>query len=469
MATSFLKPLHVGKGRTISTAIGDIVDYVGNPQKTDNGRLILGYECDSRTADAEFALAKREYIAKTGRVRGADDLIAYHTRQAFPPGEITPEEAQQIGYELAMSFTKGKQAFIVCTHIDRHHVHNHIIFSAVALDCTHKFRNFWGSSMALRRISDQLCLEHGLSVIENPKPRRGHYGEWLGGQKPLSFQEQIRQGIDAVLEQHPANFEDFAAQMEAAGFAAERRGTQLRFRAPGAEKFTRCDTLRGDYTEQAIRERIAGTRVVVSRRAKKAMAVPPPKVNLLIDIQEKLKEGKGAGYERWAKVYNVKQAAKALLFLQDHGITDSDTLAEKAAAATARFNALSDQIKPLDASMKANADLQKKIINYSKTRVVYAAYRKAGYSKKFLAEHEVDILIHRAAKQAFDKLGITKLPTVVSLREAYAETARQKKKTYAAYTHARSEMRELLAVKGNVEHLLGLRENRNPAKETERS
>ena len=146
MATTRIMPLHVGKGRTESRAISDIIDYVANPKKTDNGRLITGYACDSRTADAEFLLAKRQYIAATGRVRGADDVIAYHVRQSFCPGEITPEEANRLGVEFAKRFTKGNHAFVVCTHIDKSHIHNHIIWSSVSLEYDRKFRNFWDST-----------------------------------------------------------------------------------------------------------------------------------------------------------------------------------------------------------------------------------------------------------------------------------------------------------------------------------
>ena len=154
MATTRIMPLHVGKGRTESRAISDIIDYVANPQKTDNGRLITGFACDSRTVDAEFLLAKRQYISATGRVRGADDVIAYHVRQSFRPGEITPEEANRLGVEFARRFTKENHAFVVCTHIDKAHVHNHIIWSAVNIDCDRKFRNFWGSTRAVRRLND---------------------------------------------------------------------------------------------------------------------------------------------------------------------------------------------------------------------------------------------------------------------------------------------------------------------------
>ena len=200
MATTRLMPLHVGKGRDVSTAIADIIDYVENPQKTDFGKFIYGYECDTRTADAEFLLSKRQYANLTGRNRGADDVIAYHLRQAFKPGEVTPEEANQIGRELALKLTKENHAFVVCTHVDKHHVHNHIIINSTTLDCQKKFRNFWGSTWAIRRMNDKLCLEHGLSIVENPKPSRNHYGTWMGSQKQPSHQEQLRWAIDAALE-----------------------------------------------------------------------------------------------------------------------------------------------------------------------------------------------------------------------------------------------------------------------------
>ena len=207
MATTRIMPLHIGKGRTESRAISEIIDYVANPQKTDHGRLITGYECDSRVADVEFMLAKRQYIAATGRVRGADDVIAYHVRQSFCPGEITPEEANRLGVEFAKRFTKGKHAFIVCTHIDKAHVHNHIIWSSVNLDCDRKFRNFWGSTKAVRRLSDTICIENGLSIVENPNPHGKSYDQWLGDQAKPSHRELLRAAIDNALAQKPADLD----------------------------------------------------------------------------------------------------------------------------------------------------------------------------------------------------------------------------------------------------------------------
>lgn len=192
MATTRLMPLHIGKGGSIASALGRSVDYVENPEKTNNSELITSYECDPVTANAEFLLSKRQYENITGRSQGDKNIIAYHLRQSFKPGEITPELANKIGYDLAMSFTKGKHAFIVATHVDKSHVHSHIIINSTSLDCTRKFRNFIGSSKAIRRISDSLCLENGLSVIENPKPSRGSYGTWLNEKNNKPQKEPVK-------------------------------------------------------------------------------------------------------------------------------------------------------------------------------------------------------------------------------------------------------------------------------------
>ena len=467
MATTRLMPLHVGKGRDVSTAIADIIDYVENPQKTDFGKFIYGYECDTRTADAEFLLSKRQYANLTGRNRGVDDVIAYHLRQAFRPGEVTPEEANQIGRELALKLTKGNHAFVVCTHVDKHHVHNHIIINSTTLDCQKKFRNFWGSTWAIRRMNDKLCLEHGLSIVENPKPSRDHYGTWMGSQKQPSHQEQLRWAIDAALEEKPKDFEELLKKLEAAGIEVNQERKNLRFRVQGQQNYTRCNTLKGDYTEQAIQERIEGTRTVKPRRT--FSQKPAPKVGLLVDIEAAVRAGKGPGYERWAKVFNLKQLSLAVIYLKEHDDMSYEDLQEKVAAATASFNTLSAQIKELESRMTANGELQKQIVNYAKTRAVYVEYRKAGYSKKFRSEHEADILLHQAAKKYFDSIGITKLPSVKSLREEYAGLLEQKRKAYAAYKQVRSDMKELHNIKANVDYLLDVPSSQEQQKDKQKS
>ena len=455
-ATRFIS-MHKSKGKTPAVSLSERVAYILNPTKTDGGRLVSAHGCDPATAAAEMLLTRRQYLDAGGWVPGNDkEVLAYHIRQAFKPGEITPEDANRIGRELAERFTKGRYQFIVATHIDRGHVHNHIIFAAVSEDAGRRFRDFLGTAKAVRKISDRLCLENGLSVIENPKWGRKDYGKWLGDQRPLSAQEKVRDAIDAALAQRPADFAAFLRLMEAAGFKAQRRGSSLSFLAPGQEKATRCrkKTLGDDYTPEAIQERIEGRRVVSSSRSK-APAKPARKVNLLIDIQSKLQAGKGAGYAQWAKVFNLKQMAQTISFLEENGLLEYDALAARAAEGTARFNELSGTIKRTEGRMAEIAALQKQIVNYSKTRDVYAAYRKAGYSKKFLAAHETEILLHKAAKAAFDKLCLQKLPTYKTLQAEYAGLLAEKKKAYAEYAAAKKEMQAVLTAKANVDRLLG--------------
>ena len=464
MATTRIIPLHIGKGRTESKAISDIIDYVENPQKTDNGRLITGYGCDSRTADAEFLLAKRQYIAATGRVRGKDDVIAYHVRQSFRPGEITPEEANRLGVEFAKRFTKGKHAFVVCTHIDKSHVHNHIIWSAVNTDCDRKFRNFWGSTRAVRRLSDTICVEAGLSIVENPKPHGKSYDKWLGDQAKPSHRELLRLAIDRALAQKPADLDALFQLLREGGCEVSKRGKSYRLKRPGWDRAARLDSLGAGYTLDDLLAVLAGEKQHTPR--KKSIVQPePPKVNLLVDIQAKLQAGKGAGYARWAKVFNLKQMAQTVNFLTEHNLLDYAVLAEKAAAATVHHNELSAQIKAAEKRMAEIAVLRTHIINYARTCDTYVAYRKAGYSKKFREEHEEDILLHQAAKNAFDEMGVKKLPKVRELQAEYAKLLEEKKKTYAEYRRSREEMRELLTAKSNVDWLLHMDEEQKKEQE----
>ena len=465
MATTRIMPLHIGKGRTESQAVSDIIDYVENPQKTDNGRLITGYGCDSRTADAEFLLAKRQYIAATGRVRGSDDVIAYHVRQSFKPGEITPEEANRLGVEFAKRFTKGKHAFVVCTHIDKSHTHNHIIWSAVNTDCDRKFRNFWGSTRAVRRLSDTICIENGLSIVENLKPHGKSYNKWLGSQVKPSHREQLRVMIDRALEQKPADFDALLKLLSEMGCEVSRRGKAIRLKAPGWKNVVRMDDKLGaGYSEAEIRAVLTGKKQHTPRK-KSTIQPESPKVNLLVDIQAKLQAGKGAGYVRWAKVFNLKQMAQTVNYLTEHNLLEYAVLEEKAAAATAHHNELSAKIKTVEKRMAEIAVLRTHIINYAKTRDTYVAYRKAGYSKKFREEHEKEILLHQAAKNTFDDMGGKKLPKIKELQAEYARLLEKKKKTYAEYRRSREEMRELLVAKANVDCLLKMDEEQKKEQE----
>lgn len=455
MATTRLIPLHAGKGRTEGTAIRDILDYSKNPDKTEKGELITSYACDHRTADAEFLLAKREYLERTGRYRGKDDVIAYHMRQSFLPDEITPEEANRMGQELARRFTHGNHAYIVATHTDKQHIHNHIIFHSVNLDCDRKFRNFFNSTRALHRLSDTICIENGYSIVADPKRHGQSYNKWLGDHAKLPQREAIRILIDDALAQKPADLDALLALLKAAGCEI-KRGKQISIRGPGQTRFKRLDTLGEAYNLPALTAILAGERAHQPRKRTHTAAAQTPKINLLVDIQAQLRAGKGPGYERWAKRFNIKQMAQTLNYLTENGLLDYHDLKKKSQQAEARCNALSSAVKATEAKLAENAVLQTHILNYIKTREVYAAYRQSGYSKKFLAEHEGEITLHKAAKKAFDELGLKKLPTIKTLRAEYASLLAEKKQTYAEYRQARDEMRQLLKAKANVELLLGI-------------
>ncbi len=245
----------------------------------------------------------------------------------------------------------------------------------------------------------------------------------------------------------------FLKLLAEAGCKVRRRGNTLSLRHPGRKGFVRLSSIDGNYTEDALRAVLAGKKEHTPR--KKRTQATRKKDALLIDIEAKLQAGKGVGYERWAKVFNVKQMAQTYNYLREHGLLDYAELEEKAAAATEQFHALSAQIKAAETRMAEIAVLKTHIINYAKTRDVYAGYRKAGYSKKYLAEHESDILLHKAAKNAFDELGVKKLPSVKSLQEEYAKLLAEKKAAYAEYRRSRDEMRELLLHKQNVDRMLG--------------
>jgi len=462
LATTTLLPIRAGKG--ISAALGRSTDYVKNPEKTDGGEWISAYECDPISVSQEFLFSKSHYATITGKDYGKHDVIAYHLRQSFKPGEIDPATANRISYELAMKLTKGRHAFICCTHVDKAHVHSHVIFNSTTLDYGRKFRNFYRSSFAIRRISDQLCLENGLSVIEKPEPSKGRdYGDWLDDRKHPTLRDKLRNLIDDSLLEGKS-FDGFIVNMKAAGVEV-KRGKHLSFKIPDAKKFIRCDSLGADYTENAILERISGQRII----APKQKAITPslsPKPNLLIDIQAKIQQGYGPGFERFAKIHNLKEAAKTLMFLQESGLTEYEALAEKAGAISKAFHETSDRLKAVESRIAEISSLQKNIGTYSKTREAYRQYRDSGWNKKFYTAHESEIIIHKAAKKHFNSLGLTKLPTMQSLKQEYAALDAEKRKLYRSYRAEREEMNALFRAKNNVDRLLG--EPRKSRKDHER-
>ena len=456
---------HISKGETIAQSLKDRFEYGQNPDKTEGGELISAYECDHMTADAEFILSKAKYKAVTGREqRRNTDVLCYQIRQSFLPGEITPEEANRVGYETAMRWTKGDYAFFVCTHTDRQHLHNHIYYNSTSLDCTRKYRDFFRSAAVLRRLSDRVCLENDLSVIQNPKlhskGRFLHYGQWIG-ERPPSYKQRLRMAILAVLKKKPSDFDAFLALMEASGYAViHGRGGVISFRAEGQERATRlrASTLGSGYDPKDIRAVIAGERPMPELPDE---TTPPPRINLIIDIQERLQNGKGPGFERWAKVYNLKQMAAALQFLQEHKLTDYGQLTSRTEAAVDRFHHLGEELQQTEAALSKTAELMAATVNYAKARPVFDGYKASRYSKKYLAEHEAELATYRAATAAMrDLLGGAKLPKMDNMKKSRRELAEKRKALYADYRDAQREMREAVAVKSNIDHLLGVTDGR---------
>lgn len=469
MAISDLLPRKSMGSKSRRQTLHDRLNYDQKEEKTNDGELVSSYMCSPKTAAEEFEMSKLLYEAATGRSQPKErDIIAYRMIQSFKPGEITPEEANKLGYELAMKFTKGRHQFVVSTHVDKAHIHNHVEFNSTNLECDGKFNNFYNSALALRRLNDQICREHGYSVIENPKARGQRYQEKAAAKRGRSYKEQLRQTIDRVMPDCK-DFETFLDRMRKEGYEVKHRGKSLEFLAPGQQRFTRSQRLGDDYTKEALQERIAGTRTRLAPTKPKRQT-PGRNVNLLVDIQAKLQAGKGKGYERWAKVFNLKEAAKTLNFLVENGVTDYGELESRAEAAGETFDLLSLRIKQLEGHMAEVAQLKTHIINYSKTRDIYKEYKKSRHKKEYRAEHADEIKKHEAAKAAFDALGGKPIPKVAQLSEEYAALLAEKKERYEEYQAARKDMIDYQTAKQNVDRILGLEpaEKEEKWQETER-
>ncbi len=459
MAATRLIALHKTKGHTVAQSLGDRTDYAKNPDKTEKGELVTAYRCDPFTVDEEFMLQKRLYYQKTGRKR-KDDVIAYQIRQSFKPGEITPEEANRLGHELAMRFTKGHYSFIVATHTDRAHIHNHIIFNSTAIDGTRKFRDFYFSGRALQKVSDLICLENGLSVIDPaPYSERAKRTEYV---KRDSIRSVICADIDAVLQKRPKDFSDFLALMEQAGYEV-KQGVRTALKGKGQKRFIRFSSLGDGYTEADIRAVLAGERKHESKAA--GYKHPQKSVNLLIDVQEKLKE-KGIGYAKWATRYNVKQMAKSLLYLRDHQIESLEQLNRIANELSGGQEEILSRIRSCEKRLSEISTLRTHITNYLKYREVYRQFSESGFSGSFYEAHREQLTKYRAAKKAFDELGEESIPKRQELEAEFQKILQEKRELYSEYYPLRDRAREALIVQENIRSLY---ESSEKAKEKDRS
>lgn len=456
MATTRIIPMHQNKGKSLARCLIDRTDYARNPEKTKGGELVSCFECDAKTIDSQFLLSKREYKAMTGRTQ-ENDVIAYQIRQSFKPGEVTPEQANQIGYQFALRFTKGEHAFMVATHIDKRHVHNHIIWNSTALDCTHKFRNFWGSTQAVRRLSDLLCAEQKLSVIQEAKLHGIAYNTWLGNSAKRSNRVLLRSAIEQALVSAPGTLDELLQLLARRGYRV-KQGKHISLCPPHAQRYVRLNSLGNGFSQDELLAALSKSKAHISKDS--AFTYQQTKFNLLVDIQRKMQEGKGAGYERWAKVFNLKQMAQTLNYLTENNCQDYVDLSKEASEVRGVFNTLSEQLRTAEQRLRELSTLRTHLLNYLKTRDTYVAYRKAGYSKKFLAEHESAIILHKAAKKHFDSLGVNKLPTIKEIQTEYANLRQKKSALYPQYRLARQDMKVILTAKENVDRLLEYEEKR---------
>ena len=323
-------------------------------------------------------------------------------------------------------------------------------------------------------MSDIICLEHGLSVIENPKPSKGkNYAEWMKekhGNKEPSWQNKLRQKIDEVLP-FCASFEDFLTTMKDAGYKVNDNRKHITFLAEGQKKPTRLSTLKGDHAEEAIRRRIE--EYLASRKSDKSdgavssstVVSNTVKVSWLIDIQAKIQAGKGAGYEHWAHLFNIKEMARTLMYLKEQNIESYDELAEKSAEVSADFSRVTSDIRAIESRQKDISELQRQIGTYGKTRDIYSAYKRSGFHADFYEKNRTNIALHEAARKHFDSLGVKKLPKISELKQEYAALHAEKKKLYAGYHDLKDKSRELLVAKHNAKRILDIKldeQNREP-------
>ena len=386
------------------------------------------------------------YISSTS----VNCAATYATTTAFLP----PTQSDKMHKE---------EQYVLSTHLDREHIHTHVVVNSTSLDCTKKFRNFKGSAFAVRRIADFLCVENGLSIVADPKPSRGSYGKWQGDTKPPTGRDKLRELIDENVVVGNS-LTEFITKLKKAGVEV-KYGKQFSFRPPGSERFFRQDTLGEDYSSDAIAERLRGTRTVTRRRSPEEDVFVPfvitrqTSFTLLIDIQKKIQEGKGAAYENWAAVYNLKQMARMLIYLKENGIDSYDELVQKASAASGGYQKKLTRIKEIEPRQKEITELQKQIGTYRKTRETYKAYLRSGRDRSFYDANAADIILHEAAKRHFDKAGYGKnnpLPKVDALKQEWATLESEKKSLYRGYHELKDQRSNLLKAKTMCEEILGI-------------
>ena len=430
----------VTKTHPIKSTLKAAIDYICNPEKTDGKLLVSSYGCAAETADIEFSWTRRHAIDK-----GTN--LGRHLIQAFQPGEVTPEQAHEIGMELAKEILGGKYEFVLTTHIDKDHVHNHLIFNAVSFADHRHYHSNKRSYHYIRRTSDRLCKEHGLSVIIPGQDKGKSYIEHQATQNGTSYKAKLKAAIDRLIPVS-SSLEDLLARLQREGYEI-KRGKYISARAPDQERFTRLKTLGADYTEAAVVSRIAG-----GPRPSRQPQQRSGKVSLLIDIQNNIKAQQSAGYQRWATIENLKRAAATMNFLTEHGIGSYEELVERCDAVAAASIRTRESLRDTEQRIADLALLGKQIDTYRKLKPVYDRYKASKDKEKFLRGFESEIILFEAAAREIKKAGLTKLPSSEKLKAELDGLSARKTALQTELRKIRREEKEYDTLRQNVDALL---------------
>ena len=426
----------VTKTHPIKSTLKAAIDYICNPAKTDGSLLISAYGCSAETADIEFAWTRRHAIDK-------GENLGRHLIQAFAPGEVTPEEAHQIGLELAKEILGGKYEFVLTTHTDRGHIHNHVIWNAVSFADHRHYHSNKRSYYEIRRVSDRLCKEHGLSVIVPGQEKGKSYVEHQAVRNGTSYKAKLKSAIDRLL---PActDLDDLLRRLQKEGYEI-RRGKYISCRASNQERFTRLKTLGVDYTEEALAARIAGR-----TRPSKRPRVRDGRIQRIAVIQG----NQSPGLQHWAKLQKLKEGAKTLNYLAEHGIDSYEALDSKLAELNTAVDDSLASVKAVEGRIAELNLIAKYAAIYRKCRPVYNRYRKSEDKEKFLRGHESEIILFEAAARELKRLGAVPLPAAEKLEAELSELTVRKGTLYAQYTTAKRQAKEYDTIKRNLDILL---------------
>ncbi len=466
MAITKLKTRHANGTRSVKQVIKNCLDYDKNIDKTDNGKHISSYACSPETAVDEWLTVKAIYEKETGRTQPKErDIISYFLLQSFKPDEITPQEANALGYKLAMEFTGGNHQFVVCTHTDREHIHNHIEFNSTSLECDRKFRNVKDSYLVIQKINDKICKDYGLSVVENPTGKGKTYGEYREEKQGTSYKAEIRKTIDRLI-QTCSTLDELYEKLRLEDYTI-KIGKYISIKGAGSERFTRTKTLGANYTEQALEKRIDD--IIKAKKhtiAQPTQAVKPPQKDIrsLIDITVKMASGKGKGFERWAKIYNLKEYAKTYNKILEKGLNTTEDLAGKVDILQADFDVVADKMNKINTRMKEIGNAKHHIYNYAKTRDIYKEYKERSFSENYRNLYPKEIEKHLEARDFYKSLGTEKPPKISDLQAEYEELLAQKKELLPSYKSAKNELLEYKIVKENIEMFLKIEQNEKQKK-----